>query len=225
MTTLEFQNIREEICDKLRTGNIFSTTIREVTTTTDNFTATAGQTVFTLTNSGVKNIRSLTVAAASKYLFKDYAVNWKTGIVTLSTGATLSDAVAIQYDYGTSDKIFPDMPRGDLSLSSFPRIGISLVNARTEPFGLGGMQHISDVLITVYIWMPINKVSTIAGGIGGTDDLNNYLSDVRSNIRTNAKLFQSFQYITPVGSTPIIVGQNQKIIQASQDFMIKFLVE
>jgi len=44
-------------------------------------------------------------------------------------------------------------------------------------------------------------------------------------MRTNAKSFYSFKYITPTGVNPITVGTNQKIIQASQDFNIKFLVE
>jgi hypothetical protein len=225
MSTISLENIREEICHTLRNNDIFTTTIRGVTTTTDSFTATAGQTNFTLTHTNVKNVRSLTVNSVAKYFINDYTINFSTGVVTLLVGANLNDPVVIQYDYGSPDKIYPDMPRDDLSLTSFPRIGISLVSITTEPFGLGGMNHLSDILISIYLWMPVNKDSNIAGGLGGANDINTYMGTIRSVIRAQAKSFYSFKYITPTGSSPIIVGTNQKIIQLSSDFTIKFVTE
>jgi hypothetical protein len=209
----------------LRNSDIFTTTIRGVTTKTDNFTATAGQTQFTLTQTAVKNIRSLTVNSVPKYFINNYIINWTTGVVTLSVGANLNDPVAIQYDYGSGDKIYPDYPRSDLTLTSFPRIGMEIISSTTSPLGLGGTTHISDLVVQIFLWMPINKDVNIAGGLGGTKDLNDYMSDIRSIIRTNAKNLYSFRYITPIGTSPVIIGTNQKIIQISQDFSIKFLVE
>lgn len=225
MSTMNIELIREEINNLLRNSDIFTIANRGVTTTTDTFTATAGQTVFTTTHAGLRNIRSLTVNSVSKYFIKDYSVNWTTNVITLSTGALIGEAVVINYDYGTSDKIFPDMPRDDLTLTSFPRIGISLVNISTNPIGLYGLNHVSDVAISIYCWVPANKDTNIGAGIGGTKDLNDLMTKIRDVIRQNSKSLYNFQYITPIGSARLIAGQNNKIIQMSQDFMIKFLFE
>jgi hypothetical protein len=213
----------------LRNADIFSTTIRGVTTRTDNYTATAGQTNFTLTQTKVKNIRSLTVQSVSKQFVKDYTINWETGVITLLTGATLNDAVAINYDYTSStdatEKIWYDLPRADINIESFPRIGMALTSSTTEPLGLGGTNHISDIIVTIFVSMPVNKVSTIAGGLGGVIDLGNILKSVRDRIRTNAKSFYSFKWITPLRTNPVIPSTNNKIIQQSDDYQIRFLVE
>jgi hypothetical protein len=141
-------------------------------------------------------------------------------------GASLNDPVAIQHDYSSvADKIYPDMPRTDLTLTSYPRVGIELTSARTEPLGLGGITHMSDIIVTIYGWMPSNKDSAIAGGLGGTKDLNDLMTNIRGVIRTNAKSFYTFSFMTPIGSTAIIKGNYDKIIQMSQDFLIKFLIE
>jgi len=224
---IDIGNIREEIVVLLRNSNIFTIGVRSATTATQNFTATAGQTVFTLTNTPVRNVRSLTINAVNKYLFTDYTVNYVTGAITLNTGATLSDAVAIQYDYGATagEKIYPDYPRGDLTLTSFPRVGMEITSARTEPFGLSGVNHITDILVSIFAFIPGNKDSAIAGGLGGTMDLSDTISAIRNTIRANAKLFSQFQYIYPTSVSPIMRGTNDKIIHQSADFVIKFVVE
>lgn len=224
MTTFNYEKIREEIMHTLRNADIFSTTIRGVTTTTDNITGIAGTTI-TSTHATLKNVRSLTIDAVNKYFIKDYTINFSTGVLTLGSALSGGETIVLNYDYGTGDKIYYDMIREDLTLTSFPRVGISLVTPTTEPFGLGGMIHITDYLISVYLWVPSNKDSSIAGGIGGSSDISTYMTSIRTAMRSNAKSFYSFSYITPVGATNIMAGQNNKIIQMSQDFMVKFLVE
>ena len=224
---IDIGNIREEIVILLRNSDIFSVAVRGATTRTDNFTATASQTAFQLTQTPVRNVRSVSVQSVSKKLFTDYTVNYATGVLTLNTGATLSDAVAIQYDYGATsgEKIYPDYPRGDLTLTSFPRIGMEITSARTETFGLSGVNHISDILITIFAFVPVNKDSNVSGGLGGTMDLSDLISTIRNTIRTNAKLFSQFQYIYPTSVSPLMRGTNDKIIHQSADFIAKFLVE
>jgi hypothetical protein len=224
-TSINLKDFRYELCHALRNADIFTVGVRGVTTKTDTFTATAGQTNFTLTQTTVKNVRALTVQTVAKTYLKDYTINFTTGIVTLLTGATVSDAVVIQYDYGTGDKIYPDMPRVDLSLSSFPRVGISVVNVNTKPLGLGGTSFISDVLVSVIAWVPVNKDTAVASGYGGTDDLSTLLHNIREYLQTNPKSFYNFKWIEPRTTSPIISGTNDKIIQQSQDFAIRFLVE
>ena len=135
MVTLNEDKIREEILNLCRNSDIFTTTVRGVTTKTDTFTASAGQTSFTLTQSGVKNIRSLKINSVTKTLYTDYDINivgktsTESKTVTLTTGATLNDEVVIQYDYSSSgDKIYPDFPDDNLTISSFPRMYFDILS-------------------------------------------------------------------------------------------------
>jgi len=229
MTAIDIEHIREELSHFLRNSDIFgatSTTIRGCATITDSFTATANQTAFQLTKTSIRNIRGLTVQSVAKYLFRDFTYNGATGVVTLNTGATLSDAVVIQYDWGTgSDKIYPDFPRDDLSLASFPRVGIAITNLSTEPIGLGGMTHISDILITIFCLVPSNKATDVAGGFGATDSLSDLHSTIRSKMRLGAKGFFNFTWIVPMSMNPITKGQNNKIIMQGADYRARFVLE
>lgn len=107
------------------------------TSKTDTFTATAGQTVFTLTQTLVKNVSSLTINGTSKYIGYDYTVQYGEGngttTVTLRTGATLSDTVVIIYRYGES-MIYEGFQRLD---SSLPRISIIPGSWTTEFMSIG----------------------------------------------------------------------------------------
>lgn len=218
--------MKEEICHSLRTGDVLSISVRGVSAKTDTFTATASQTVFTLTYTNIKNIRSLTVNSVAKYYLRDYTVAWATGVVTLNTGATINDPVSIIYNYGSSgDKIYPDLPRDDLTLTSYPRVGIELTSITTQPFGLGGMVHMSDLLITIFAWMPANIDTAVSGGFGGQTALSTLVYNIRNVIRTNAKSYYTFTYITPAGTGPLLKGEDGKLLTQSQDFQIKFKTE
>lgn len=225
MTTLNEANIYDEIGNVLKNSNIFTVAVRGVTTATDNFTATAGQTQFTLTHAGVRNIRSVTVQSVSKNIIQDYNVDWSTGIVTLVASATLSDAVAIQYDYGTSDKIFPDFPRDDLTLTSYPRVGFGIISGTVVPYGLGGKTHMTEFMIDVICIVPANKDSTIASGFGGFYDLMSLTKNIRDAIRTNCKSFYTFPYITPISEGPVLPGRDGKLLQKNLGYLIKWKLE
>lgn len=225
MSTFNINNIKEEIVHALRNGNILTTTVRGVTTYTENVVATAGQTTIILSKAGARNIRSLTINSTPKNYMRDFTVNWSTNTITLLSALSLSDAVAIQYDYGSSDKIYPDYPRDDLTLNSFPRVAVEWTSTDTQSLGLGGLNHISSVLLTVYAWIPVNKDTAVANGYGGTNDMGTLLYNIRNVLRTNAKSFVNFPYIEPKSISPIIKSENNKLIQQSQDFNIRFIVE
>jgi len=221
---IPIQSLKEEIMHFIRNSDVISTTVRGVTTVTDEeFFADAGQTTYTPDNLQIKNVRELTVNGTNLQYLKDFTINWQTSVITFLTALTLNDDVLITYDYGT-DKIFPDYPRTDLTLSSFPRIAVELTSGSTEPLGLGGINQITDLLITIFLWVPVNKDST-ANSISGNSDLNNIMSNIRDSLRLNSKNFYSFQYIRPMSLGPIIKGTNDKILQISNDFQVKFLIE
>ena len=224
VTALNEDNIKREIENELRNADLFTTTQRNVTTTTQNYTATAGQTVFTLTNEP-RNIRSVTVASVAKYYFLDYEFDAVAKTLTLYTGATLNDAVAIQYDYGTTggggDKIYPDFPREDLSLSSFPRIGFQIISIKTDPISLGATSYMSDIVVSFKITVPADKISSV----GGVTYLETLKRSLRTALLTRQTSFKLFKYIKPTFTSPNIPGANNKIISKIEDYMIRFLVE
>lgn len=227
MATLDIQNIRDELCQFLRSKDILTTSVRGVTRTSGSYTVGAGgESSRTFTgNTPTRNFYILTVNGVAKYFLRDYTMNWNTGTLTWNTPLVNGDDVVYQIDWGTGDKIYPDLPRDDLTHTSFPRIGIELTSISTEPFSLGGSDHISDLLITVYVWVSANKDSNVAGGFGGLNDLSDTMTSIRDEIRGFAKQFYTFPWITPTGTAPLMRGKDNKILQQSQDFRIRFLVE
>ena len=226
MATINLQNLRDEVCQYLRYSDVLTTTVRGVTRTTEGYTVgVGGEATHTFTHAPIRDFKYITVNSVNKDFLRDYTINWLTGVVTWNSALLQNDVVATQYDYGTSDKVYPDMPRDDLSLTSFPRVGIELTSISTEPLGLGGANHISDILLTVIVWVPVNKDTNVAGGFGGLPDMENTVTLIRSAIRTNAKGFYTFPWIYPKGTAPITRGQDNKIMQHSQDFLIRFRIE
>ena len=227
MSTLSFEQIRDELCNFIRSNDVLSITIRGVTTGTDSYTvAGIPEPTHTLANTPVKNVRSVTsTISGNLYYLRDYTIDFATSIITWVAARQVGDQLVISYDYGSSDKIYPDLPRDDLSLTSFPRIGIELLGSSTEPLGLGGTTHISDFEFSIIIWVPANRDPAIASGFGGLTDLNTTLYNIRNVIRNNAKSFYSFPWIYPHSTGPLIKSTNGKILQSSMDCTIKFKVE
>lgn len=230
MTTMNIQQMRDELCEFLRRSDVLSTTVRGVTRTTSTYTVGAGgESTHTFTgNLPTRDFYSITVDGTAKYYLRDYTMNWTTGVLTWNTPLILNQVVAYSIDWSsasTGDKIYPDLPRDDLSLTSFPRIGIELTSIATQPIGLGGSTHLSDLVFTIFVWVPANKDSNIAGGFGGLTDLETTMASIRSAIRTNAKLFYTFPWIYPRGTAPITKGPNGKVLQHSQDFFVRFKLE
>lgn len=227
MSTLDLQQVRDELCNFLRQGDVLSTSVRGVSRVTSSYSVgVGGESAHTFTgNIPVRDFKVLTVDAIPKYFLRDYTMNWNTGVLTWNTPLTNGQVVVYQLDFGSGDKIFPDYPREDLTLTSFPRVGIEITSVSTSPLGLGGGNHISDILVTIYVWVPANKDSSIAGGFGGLTDLEATIKNIRDVMRTNAKNFYTFSWIYPKGESPLIRGQSNKVMQKSIDFFIRFKIE
>ena len=122
---MNIQNIKQEQVVFLRNQNILSTTVRGVTTASATGTL-SGTVTITIARTNVKNIRSVTVASVAKYLGTDYTVDYDhaSGCV-ITFGSNQTGAYAVSHDYG-SDKIYPDFPRDDLTIDSYPRIAVDI---------------------------------------------------------------------------------------------------
>ena len=137
--TEEFIYERErDLLDYLRNNTVDPYSPTRSTAVTETFTATAGQTVFPLTNVLVKNVRdTITVNAVTKRKGYDYYVTYGEGnattSVTLLTGALVGQAVVITYTYGSSI-IEREFSRTDAKL---PRIVMKFMDGSEDYAGLG----------------------------------------------------------------------------------------
>lgn len=144
MATLNIPKIKEEILNLIRNNDILTITQRNVLTTTDNFTATVGQTDFTLTNPSVKNIRSVVVDSTTLDLYADYDINIEgkdrieSKLVTLNSALTGGESVDITYDYSKgidpktgkdyADRVWSDFPEDFVKIGGFPRVVFDIVS-------------------------------------------------------------------------------------------------
>ena len=208
MTVLNQAKIKEELVVLLRNNNVFSTTERAVTTITEAFVGDGSNKLFTVNNLSIKNVRSVLVNSVSQTYGIDYDVNYITGEIsfTIAPGDTLD--IDVEYDYG-ADKIFGEVPRIDLTLSSYPRIGVQVTGSRTEEGALDGSLNYTDFLISVYVYA--NK----------SNDVDTFAYNVRQAVLANKKLLYYLRYITPVGETSIRNedGRNNKIEFKTIDFI------
>ena len=217
MSYLNQKNIVNEIVDFIRNSDVFSTTTRSVTTTTNTGTFSAALT-HTIAVTNIKNIRSIVVGETTLTFGTDYTYDKDFLDTTIKTKITFTSAqtgaYTITYDYGT-DKIFPDFPKTELTISNFPRIAVDLIDIVSEPGGFGNVME--------------NKVNfTVVVYAANIDDIRDYISTIREKF---GDAWTSFYYLTGVIRTtstgPIIVSENKKdkIFQQNIDFEARFNYE
>ena len=209
---MNIQNIKNEQVQFLRNQDVFSTTIRGTTTRTDTGTFDADET-HTLANAPttVKNVRSVTRGDLLVY-GTDYTVNFLTGVISFTTAQT--GTYTISYDNGP-DKIFPDFPRNDLTISSFPRIALDIMNVGMDNFGIGGSQFISDVAFTIVVYDD------------NSNDLDGYIQTIKDLYVNNAKSFYYLKFIKPtlIGPTINSADKKDEIMQKNIDILGMFAVD
>jgi hypothetical protein len=213
---INIDKIEEEQVVFLRNSDILTTSQRGVTTTTDTFSGDGTTTTFTLTNSNVKNVRSVTVDGNAQSFGTDYSVDYSNATITFTTApATGTDNISVQYDYGNSDKIYSDYPRTDLSISSYPRISVTVTAIRTEDAGVGGKVNVSDILFSVVVFA------------NGKQNVNNYIKAIRQAYLNNKSHFYYLFYIIPVAQGPLVNEPNRgdKIYYRNIDFTSPFNYE
>jgi len=206
---IDYWKIKQELTVFLRNEDIFTITIRGVTTSSDTGTFTAASTHTLATNPTLaKNVRSIIVSGSTLTLLDDYSVNYVTGVITFVAAQT--GAYTISYDQGSTDKIFPDFPKPELKVSSFPRISVDILDVGTEPGGFGNV-NTNNIDFTIVIYATKTK------------DVSDYLTSIRSSfINERTYLRQQLGIITPMRTGPILTAPNankgNKIFQQNIDF-------
>lgn len=202
MSVIDVQEVKEELVVMLRNSDVLSTSERGVTTTTEEFDGDNSTVDFVVSNTNIKNVRSVTVGGVAQTFGTDYTVDYSTATITFTSApASGTDNVDIQYDYGSGDKIYGDIPRVDLTLDSYPRIAVQITTSRTVEGSTDGSVNFTDFLISVYVYA------------ASSDDVESYATSVRTAFLTNKKNFYNLRYCTVVGETAIRNedGRNRKI--------------
>lgn len=213
---LQVQEVKEELAVFLRNSDIFSVATRGVTTTTEEFNGDAAETEFTLTNTPVRNIRSVTVDAAAQTFGTDYTVDYSTAKVTFTSApGSGTNNVDIQYDYGSTDKIWNDFPRDDLAITSYPRISIDVTSTRTSEFGIGATANITELLVTIYVFADGNVAT------------NTYIDTLREKILDAKKSFYYIEFLTPQSVGPLldVPDRARKIMMQTLECLAPYNVE
>ena len=217
MAKVNLSQIADELLVFLR-NNIVDPSLRG-TSTTDEFDGDGQTTAFTLTNVGVKNVSAVTVGGTAKTFGTDYTVSYgsSTTTVTFTTApASGTDNVDVTYTYGQA-WIYPDTPRTDLRLSSFPRISVTDVSSVMTEAGLNADTTRMSMVISITIYSADAKA------------VKDLINDIKDIILDNKKSFYYFNLIIPVGISPVrtfaITEGQEEIVQQSIDCEIPFIFE
>jgi len=173
---------------------------------TDQFTGDGTTTTFTLANTAVKNVRTVTVAGTEKDFGNEYTVSYSEAIttITIPTAPTNGQLILIVYDFG-AHWIYDDLPNGHLSLGNYPRITVRIARMGTEDIGLGGGSLQSNMEIEWIVFTDAQKQAL---------DL---LIDIKNALMDNQKSFYTFEFISPreIRGTEASPNRAEEVVQAS----------
>ncbi len=211
---MNLQNIKTELVNFIRNQDVLTISQRGVTTYSDTGTF-AGDSSHTLANNPttVKNVRSVVVAAVTLSYGADYTVNFDTGVISFTVAQT--GAYTIGYDSGSTDKIYPDFPRDDLGINSYPRIAVDIVSVSTDAFGVGGTKFISNIVFTVVVYAD------------NADNVDTYIQTIRDALISNTKSFNYVSFVKPILTGPLINSpdRSDEIMHRNSDYQGMFSVE
>jgi len=181
---------------------------------------TGSKVKFDIPDTNIKHIDSVLVNGALQTNYTQYYVDYNdksdlsNPVVYFLTPPANGAIVEIKYSYGQT-WIYPDVPRTDLSLDSYPRANVNFVSIRTSEAGLGAGSNITDILGSVNVWS-INE-----------SELLEIVNSLRTLIMQNKKDFHYFKLMIPQGTGPVLVapGREERVLQQTQDFLINLRLE
>ena len=216
VTTLDLNEFVEEFTVFLRNQNVFSVAERGATTQTDEFNGDAAEVDFQINRTNVKNVRSVTVDAASQTFGTNYLVNYndsndKTTITFTSAPASGTDNVDIQYDYVDDDIVKPDFDMTDIKLGDFPLMSWDFISESSREGQIGGGKNIVDRGISVTVYETSKR------------SLRTRLKSIKDAVLSNQKSFFYIKYLTYIGMGPQLLPPfektKNKIFQRNLDFL------
>jgi len=222
--TLNYNDIKYELLNTIRSGDIFTISERGVTTTTETFVGTTG--TYTLLHAPGRNIRCVintTESETLKYgrdyipIFTYSADGSRMYIVSIQLlySYTATDEFSITYDYGSTEKIYPDWIQENLTIGSFPRLGFTFLKGNTEVIATDSVEA------TRFRMTFIIKAKSV-------DYVNDRLTALRQLFKNNQNTLHYSNILRVVNIEPADdageVG-GHKIFQATMDVMNELNIE
>lgn len=179
---MTYLNPKFIVVDFLRNRLTDPRSTRAATSKSETFTATAGQTSFSLTPTTSKklsHISSITVDGTSKKKWQDYYIDFRDEKVVFFSAMAGSESVIINYYESSSNWIYWDKPDEKLSDTSFPRISVMVVAGSGERLGEYGAPVESIIQFQVDVWAKekaTNQIFQIDSKYYTGNDLAEYLA-------------------------------------------------
>lgn len=221
ITAINTGEILLELQEFFRNSDILSITERGVTTTSDSFNGDNNNKIFTVTNTLLRNVRSVTVNSVLQRKYIDYTIEHDaefgyTGrIVFVTAPPAGTNNVVIQYDYvAVGDRIFFDYPQLDIKLDKYPRVGFDIISAPPIELALGGECNQTNITFSLTAYGNKAEIETI-------------INKVRESLINNKKNFFYLRFVTIGDTSPLIVPPEKygKIYTRSIDFSAPFEFE
>ena len=186
--------VKKEWVNFLRNSDIFSTTERNVETETQTDSLVDEDTII-IDKPNVKNIRVLKLNDIPLKYGEEYDVDFDFKDTTIKCKIVLKEDKTgdyeVVYDFG-SDKIFPDFPREDLSINSFPRIGTDIISTPSDIVDFDGTLQTTINMTTVVYSDNLRK-------------LENYITKITQAVNDNKRNFYyKGKFVRKLTTGPII---------------------
>ena len=209
--------IKEELLNRIRSADIISTTLRGVTTATETFSGNGVLTTFTLAQSGIKNIRTVSISSVTKTALVDYTytlteTDATNKVINFEVApASGTNNISISYDYSSSgDLIYDDFSMYTIkSEDKFPRIAFDIISESTRDKALQGAIYQSTLQLQFSIFGR------------GKNETENIVTSLRDFLVTNKLSFQRVNYLATRGVSRMDVwldGDTFKIFKKSLQF-------
>jgi len=202
--------LASEVAEVTRTSPSFS---NRQSNDSESFDGTGLKKAFVLTTSkNVVCINNAVVDSVTMKPYLDYQIDLDNKTVTFTTAPSNNTSnVVIDYDEG-SHWVFPDKPRDDLSMSSYPRIGVTTISESGGPNGVSEDDTFDNLTFQIDVLSAKNLMCTIGGELKEGQDVTSYLArQVVSKIKSEwrAKLFNEL-------FTPIIINNFNQPFEESK---------
>lgn len=208
---IALNEIKKELVNLFRNEDVLSTGTRGVTTQQDTGTFSSDLTYTVATDPTLlKNIRNIDVAGSDLKYGRDFLFDFETGLITFTVSQT--GAFIIDYDTGSTDRIFPDYPQANLKLNQFPRIAVDIISSVSNEFGIGASITQSTYSLSIISYSK------------SQEEVETLTSAIKTVLLENKKDLFFSPFITPTDIGPILISEfgDNKVFQRNQDAQVRF---
>ncbi|GAI87806.1 unnamed protein product [marine sediment metagenome] len=219
VSAFSLRNKKQELRNLLRNNDVISIADRGVATDTETFDGDTVETDFAITNAGVKNIRSVSISSVVQAYGTDYTFSESDSAITTvsftSAPASGTDNISINYDYGTGDKIYDELPQDFITIDNYPRIGFDIISTVTKEIAFSGAAFQSNFII---------QVNAYGVGKAQSEEL---IDTIRQLFIDNGDGLFYWNFLSPDSNGPLIESsiKGSKIFQRSLDIRAEFEFE